>query len=191
MTGSMDRLLAPVHRRISLAVGRAVLRAASAGGARVQVEALAGEVLDDREHEQAYGFASHPLAGAKAVTVSVGGARNNSVVIVISDPRHRPNLAAGESAMHDDRQQAVHLKQDGIVVATPLKIEISGEGDVTISSGTLVRLAAPEVQIHADDSLRLDCGGYGETWTPTGRQTWTQGTTTTPMGPPSPPEHQP
>lgn len=210
---SGDRALEALARMARLLVGRCVLRAAAASGGRAQVEALKDEVLDGREHLQAYGFSSHPLPGARGVVASIGGARNNAVVIVLSDPRHRPDLAAGDAALHDHRQQIIRLTETGIEIETPFdvtvtaaqsvtveaaeSVEITAAGAVTVTAATdltlaaagRLRLQAQTVEIAAQQSMKLDAGGYGETWFPDGRATWTQGTSSKGQSAPQPPEH--
>ena len=109
----LERAIAPLHRRVMLAIGRAVLRQADdAGGAqRLQVSLLAGETRGEVERFQDYGFSSHPIAGAEAVVVSVGGNRDNPVAVVVADRRSRPQgLAAGEVCI----LSLIHISQ-GIV----------------------------------------------------------------------------
>lgn len=170
------RLIKPLADRVALAIGRAVLRlvAEAPGVQLVQVEALAGEVIDRAEHLQAYGFASHPLPGAEAVLVAVGGARNHPLVIVIADRRHRPPLEAGETILHDDQGQTVHMARDRILIKTD----------------KLLRIEAKEVEIHATDRVGIDAGGAGVTYFPDSTHDWRQGLPTV-NHPPAPPEHSP
>lgn len=189
MSDAVSRMLEAAHRRISLAIGRCVLRAAAASGGRVQVEVLKGELMDAREHLQSYGFSSHPLPGARGVTGSVGGSRNNAVILVLSDPRYRPELGAGDAAMHDHRQQIIRLSETGIEIDTPLDVTIKAVQNVTITAAERLRLQAPNIEIAATAALKLDAGGYGETWQPNGRATWTTGTSSLGQSSPQPPEH--
>lgn len=172
----VHRVLKPVTDRLRLVIGRAVLRLVQdlPGVQLVQVEALAGEVIDQAEHFQAYGFASHPLLGAEAIVAAVGAARNHPVVIVIADRRYRPQLAAGEAILFDDQGQTVHVKRDGVVVTTD----------------KVFRVEAQTVEIHATDRVRIDAGGAGVTYWPDHTDDWRQGLPTT-NHPPSPPEHSP
>lgn len=201
----MSRALEEIARTARLIVGRCVLRAAAASGGRAQVEGLKDEVLDGREHLQAYGFSSFPLPGARGVVASIGGARNNAVVIVLADPRHRPELAAGDAALHDHRQQIIRLTETGIEIDTPFdvtvtaarsvtieateSVAITAAMDVTIAATGRLRIEGQTVEIVGQQSLKLDAGGYGETWFPDGRATWTLGTSSKGQSVPQPPEH--
>lgn len=201
MVAGLSRALEPLSRRIGGLVRRGVVHTAANGGGRLtlQVEALAGDTRDGCEYMLPYGLFAHPLPGGEAVPVAVGATPGHSVVLTVADRRyHLREGRPGEVALHDDQGQVVHLTREGIRIETALAITIEAAqsvdvaGDtVTVTASTLARITAPEVQIHAAQSLRLDAGGYGETWTPTGRKTWTQGASTTQMGPPSPPEHTP
>lgn len=67
MIATLRRVAAPLHRRIHLMIGRAVLTALSdaAGRQRVQFGALKGETKDGVERVQEYGITSCPLPGAQ------------------------------------------------------------------------------------------------------------------------------
>lgn len=119
-------LINPIARRVSLMVGRALLAAASAGGNRqfVQITSLAGEVKDNVEHVQPYGFASRPLNGAQVVFLCVGGSRDHMIAVCIDDPRHRPPLEPGEAAIWTDEGDIIHLKRDRTIEVTTLNLVV-------------------------------------------------------------------
>jgi phage baseplate assembly protein V len=193
MVAGLHRALEPLRRRMDGLVRRAVVRAVDDAGGRqtVQAEGLAGDLRDQREHFQPYGFSGHALPGAECLMLSVGGGAGHTVVIGVEDRRYR--LAAtqpGEVALYDDQGQVVHLTRDGIVIRSSNPITVEGQV-VTVRATELARIEAVDVQIHATASLRLDCGGQGVTWTPSQIQAWQQGVTLQNMGAPSPPEHQP
>lgn len=182
--GSISRMVKPVADRVALTIGRAVLRLVkeAAGVQLVQIEALKGEVIDQAEHLQQYGFASSPLPGAEAVVAAVGGARNHPIVLVIADRRYRPSLQPGEAILHDDQGQVIHISRDGVLVTT--------EKPITISTTGLFRVDANEVEIHGKVKVKIDAGGAGVTYTPTKTDDWRQGLPVV-NHPPSPPEHTP
>lgn len=126
------RLLEPLHRRIMLMVGRAVLRAAAADGG-LQVTLLADETRAGVEHVQPYGLSTRPLGGAEAIIFSVGGNRDHPLAVVVDDPRHRPaGLAAGEVCLHaaQPAEQHIILRADGT-------IHIQATAGVTIDAPTV------------------------------------------------------
>lgn len=123
----------PLARAMKLSIGRALLHAVQEGGNRqlLQIEALKGEVRDGVERVQQYGFTSHPLAGAQAVFVCVGGNRDHPVVVALDDPRYRiKDLQAGEVAIFNHQGTKVVLKLDG-------KIEITGATEVLVDTPLL------------------------------------------------------
>ena len=100
LIANYERLSRELRRRVMMMIGRAVLKVIddSTGLQIVQVEALAGEVIDRAERIQSYGFTSHPLPGADALVLAVGGMRQHPVVLV-DDRRHRlKDLEEGEVA---------------------------------------------------------------------------------------------
>lgn len=188
----MAKATAPLANRAKLMVCRAILKMVddAAGLQTVQVKALEGDLRDGAERFQQYGFSSHPLVGAEGVALAVGGATNHTVIIAIDDRRYRvKGLTGGEVAIYDDQGQTIVLKRSGIEVNTPFNVTVNAAGNATVTAQGTARMEGDAVQIHAKTSLKLDCGGYGETWLPSGRRLWTQSTTTSQMGPPMPPEH--
>ncbi len=125
------------------------------GGQRLQLELLADEVLEDIDRHQDYGFASHPLAGATAVTVALGGTRSRSMAIAVADRRYRMTLAAGEVAIHDDQGQKVHLTRDGIVIETT--------GTVAVTAGEAMTFTAPQLTFDIAGAVQFNCGSFAVT----------------------------
>jgi phage baseplate assembly protein V len=158
---AFNRFLQPLRRRVLLMIGRGIIRLVNDahGMQRIQMDGLAGEVLDDVERMQEYGFTSVPLNGAVAVFVALAGERANSLVIAVDDRRYRlSGLNAGEVALYDDLGQSVHLKRNGISL-------FSGENIILKTDGVL-RLEGDQVEIHGVTSLQTDVHGKGskESW---------------------------
>lgn len=105
MIEQIQKVIAPLHRRVMLAIGRAVLNAVYDSGKvqLAQASMLSDEVRDRMERMAEYGFTSVPLPGAQAVAVFVGGERGNGVIVATGDPRYRPRgLQPGEVAIYTD-----------------------------------------------------------------------------------------
>ena len=164
---AVNRWIAPLKRRLTLMIGRSVLRLVDDAMQlqSLQVEALAGETLDGVERFQQYGFTSHPHPDAEAIILSVAGERANAVVIAVDDRRYRiTNLTAGEVALYDDQGQSVIMKRDGIVIDTdrPDGVQITAPivtvnaPVVTVDSADSVIVTAPVVTV---DSADVRLGG--------------------------------
>jgi phage gp45-like len=76
---AVQRLVAPLKRRVLLMVGRAVVERVydDLKCQGLQVSLLNGEVRDKVEHFQPYGFTSHPPPGSEGVFLAVGGNRSH------------------------------------------------------------------------------------------------------------------
>lgn len=115
------KAIAPIARRIQLAIGRAVLSAVQDGGNRqfIQFAALKGETKDKVERVQEYGFTSHPHPGAQVVFVCVAGNRDHPVAVAVDDARYRlKGLTAGEVAIYTDEGDTIILKRGNTVEIT-------------------------------------------------------------------------
>lgn len=137
------KLSAPIRRRITLMVSRAVGRLVDPATLlqTLQLELLKGEVLDGVEHMEGYGRTAHPPAGYEALTASLGGDRAHTVALAAFHRQFRVrNLAEGEQAIYDDLGNVIHFKRDRIMV----------------NSGDLVEVIAPEVKVIASTKITLD-----------------------------------
>lgn len=148
----LGRIMAPMQRKLSQMVGRAVLRAINDGTSTqtVQLELLKDELYDGVERFQEYGFTSVPHAGAEAVMVSIGGTRGHGIVIAVDDKRYRiKSLENGEVAIYTDEDQdgghRIHLKRNkeiellsdttASILQTPTKTTVSNDTEIEVVSG--------------------------------------------------------
>jgi len=129
----IDKITAPLKRRVSLMVGRAVLSAAvddSTQFQTIQADVLADETLDGLERIQNYGFTGVPFEDAEAVIVFPQGNRDHGLVICVDDRRFRLKaLKNGEVAMYTDEGDKIHLKRGGIIHVDSSNIEL-GKGSI-------------------------------------------------------------
>lgn len=120
--------------RVMMMFGRGVLRGTKDDGPRqqVQVELLKGEVRDDVEHMQNYGFTSHATGGDCAVAF-LGGNREQGIVLVVDDRRFRLALQPGEVAIYDDLGNKIELLRDLVKVTAITKLQIDAPaGEINI-----------------------------------------------------------
>lgn len=112
-----------------LARGVVVLANATRKLQSLQLRITAGEVKDDMEHLEPYGFTSCPHAGAEALAGFIGD-RSHGVVLVVSDRRYRlPNLQAGEVALYTDEGDRVVLKRGRVIEMETQTLRITaGQG---------------------------------------------------------------
>lgn len=142
---AMQRIMKPMKDRLFLVVGRAVISAVNDAQniQETQLKGLSGEALDRVQRFQHFGFSSNPPAGSEAIIVSLGGNRENSVVIATENRNVRfKNLASGETAIYTDDGTYIVLKKAGQVevkAATKLTVDVPNSeftGNVDIK-GTL------------------------------------------------------
>lgn len=102
-------------------IARGVVAAVHAAGRmqRLQLRLLAGEVKDEVEHLEPYGYTSHALPGAEHLTLFLDGDRSHGVAIVVADRRYRLQaLPAGGVALYDNAGSSFVLNADGTVKTT-------------------------------------------------------------------------
>ena len=140
----INRLLAPLARRIRLIVSRAVVTVVYDGLKMqgLQLTLLAGETADQVERFQEYGFTSVPKAGAEAIAAAIGGARGHLVAIAVDDRRYRmQDMQPGEVALYTDEGDYIKLSRGRII-----QVVAGAEVDVT----------APTIKFTASNSMTFD-----------------------------------
>jgi len=99
-----------------LARGTVVLANSASKLQSLQMRLTAGELNDDIEHFEPYGFTSRPLAGAEGVVTFLGGDRSHAIALVVADRRYRlQSLASGEVAIYTDEGDKIHFKRGRII----------------------------------------------------------------------------
>lgn len=121
-----------------LARGTVVLANSANKLQSLQMRLTAGEVNDDMEHFEPYGFTSNPLAGAEGIATFLGGDRSHAVVLVVADRRYRLKaLAAGEVAIYTDEGDKIHFKRGRVIDIETATLNIRASSGVNIDSPTL------------------------------------------------------
>jgi phage baseplate assembly protein V len=141
---------------------RGVIRLVKAAGAvqLVQVDGLAGEMLQDAELFQHYGFTSNPLPGTMAVIVPVGGKTSHGIVVATEHGTYRKkNLVSGEVALYTDEGDYVLLSRGRIIkVVAGAQLEVTAPL-VTIKASTKVRMETPLLEVTGEIKDRCDSTG--------------------------------
>jgi phage baseplate assembly protein V len=120
----------------------------------VGLKLIAGEVKDNVEHLEPYGFTSAAKDGAEVLVVFPGGDRSHGVVVTVADRRYRlKGLARGEVAIYDDQGQSVTLTRKGIVVN-------GGGKPIIFTNASKARF---EMDIEATGQIKDLCDSAGKT----------------------------
>lgn len=188
----VERLIAPLRRRVLAMIGRAVVRLVDDGPPRqrMQVEVLAGEVLDEVERMQQYGLSSCPPPGSDAIVLALGGMRQHPVVIAAEYPPTRPNRAeCGDVSLYtwrDDRRErgvarhTIYLSgTDARMIRLMSRSEAGATARCTLRSGPAasivqeIRAAGAGVSVSAEigmtpAAITLRCGRSSITLTDAG-----------------------
>ena len=171
MRDTLDRWGRQFRDRIGMMVARGILNLVDDSGEvqLVQITMLDGEVSDQVEHRQPYGFTSNTKGGGstEAIVLAVGGQRGNAVAILVGDPASRlKGLQPGEVAMHDDQAQRIVILRDKILITTTKDIEVDGDnvaltatGNLTATVSGTAQISAPHVQLTSNDVQLGAAGG--------------------------------
>lgn len=123
------------------------------GRQTAQVEVTKGELIDDMERMQDYGFTSNPpISGTDAIVAFLGGSREQGVIIRMENRSFRlKGLEAGEVAMFDDLGNVFKL----------------GRNSVDLVAITKATVTAPIIEATASTSAKVQVGAASMTITPT------------------------
>ena len=144
----------------------------------LQINLLAGEMRDEVEHTEPYGFTSEPLTDGlpEAFALFFDGDRSHGIVFCVADRRYRlKSLKPGEVAIYDDLGQKIHLTRTGIEVVTPKNLTATVGGNVTetvggsltatVTGAAMIKAASVKIDApstHITGSLLVDGGITGK-----------------------------
>lgn len=149
----IQQLFKPLKRQIRQLFTRGLVRLVDPGKMLqlLQVELRSGEVLDNVEHFEPYGFTSHPHRDeAEVLAASLSGRRSHTVAVMVSNRLYRiKGLAEGEVAINDDLGNLMHFKRDRILISAVSLVEViapachiqaitTHDGNVTINGNLVV-----------------------------------------------------
>lgn len=146
-----------IDRRIRAALGgirlafRGVITLVKAAGTvqLVQMDALAGEQLQDNELFQHYGFTSNPLPGTMAIVLPIGGRTAHGIIVATEHGSYRlKNLLPGEVAIYTDEGDSVILKRGRVIEVTTQTFRVN--------AGTAIELNAPVITGNAATSVSFN-----------------------------------
>jgi phage baseplate assembly protein V len=101
----------------------------------LQLRLTAGEVKDNMEHLEPYGFTASPLEGAEALAGFFAGDRSHGVVIVVSDRRFRlKGLKPGEVAIYTDEGDRIHLKRGRVIDIDTVTLNVKASDSVNFDT---------------------------------------------------------
>lgn len=104
----------------------------------IQVTVLSGEVQTDVERFQNFGFTAHPVAGAEALVVYIGGDRDHGTAVAVDDPNFRPtDVPAGGSAQYDITKRKAEFDGQGNWKVNPLLKSALSSPSVELGSGSV------------------------------------------------------
>jgi phage baseplate assembly protein V len=96
----------------------------------LQLRITAGEVKDDVEHLEPYGFTACPHDGAEAL-VGFLGDRSHGVVIMVADRRFRlQGLKPGEVALYTDEGDSLVFRRGRVIEVETVTFKVKAEASV-------------------------------------------------------------
>jgi phage gp45-like len=85
------------------------------GSDKIQVSILDGEIADNVDRVEPYGFSYRPKKGCRAYMLFPSGDRTRGFALIVGDKRYQMDLAEGEVAVHDDAGNYMHMQHGGTI----------------------------------------------------------------------------
>jgi phage baseplate assembly protein gpV len=110
-------------------------------------------------------------------------------------PLHHTHWQGSDYRYEKDGTRRAYVAKDDVLevegngtVLIHGTMDVHVVGNATIRSDAVLRLAAPEVHIHANNIFRFDVNGHGQKWYPDGTETWCDNDVSKPHHDHAPPE---
>lgn len=166
MSKDFSRVADKLGNSIRNLFARAVVKLVSDGLKMqgLQLAVLDGELIDDVEHPQPYGFTSHCHPGAEAFVAFTGGDRSHGIALVVDDRRYRiKSLKPGEVCIYTDEGDTITLKRDRNIEIKTLHLTIDAEEDCTTNTKRYTVNADARVEFNTPSfAMRGTDGGRAE-----------------------------
>ncbi|WP_296966948.1 phage baseplate assembly protein V [uncultured Desulfovibrio sp.] len=149
-------MLERVSNRLRGMVARGVVKMVSDGlkMQAQQIQLLDGEIVDNVERPQQYGFTSVPHGDAECFVVFVGGGREHGIILSVDDRRYRlKGLQGGEVALYTDEGDKIVLKRQNTIEVTTKKYVVKAEDSVTMETKTYT--------VNASEGVNYNTPSYG------------------------------
>lgn len=139
MSRLLDKALAPIKRRISQMLVRALVTSVNEDVKRqtLQVKMRADESADDIERFQNYGISSNPPLGSEAILAALGGNLGQLVAIAVENKDYRPQGEIGDVFLYHLSGHQIQLTKDGTINITANKVNLTATEEVNIVSPTV------------------------------------------------------
>ena len=133
---TIDKALAPVRRRVSQMLIRALVTSVNEDVQRqtLQVKMRADESADDVERFQNYGVSSHPPLGSESILAALGGNLGQLVAIAVENKQYRPKGEMGDVFLYHLEGHCMHLTKDGVCNITAKKVNLTAADEFNIVS---------------------------------------------------------
>lgn len=122
--------------KLKAMIGRCIIAAVAddAKTQTLQIEAFAGDIHDEVERLQQFGFTGVPLADAEGIVLFVAGNHDHPVVIAAENRDLRVRgLKAGESAVYNSSGHKIVLYHDRCEINTP-RFVVNAETEAVITA---------------------------------------------------------
>ena len=129
----MNQAIRALARRIQLLFTTGKATRVSASGLQAQVQLSDGETHDYPTVEP-FGHAGFAPDGSQAIVLAKGGEREGGgLVIQLRNTKGRPDLAQGDSALHNAGGDYIWIKEDGTIEVKASKVDVQAEA-VTVNA---------------------------------------------------------
>lgn len=122
-----------LKRKLQLLVGRCVINTIK--NEKYQIELLPGEVRDNIEIMQHFGYKSVPPKETIGLTLSIGGVRDDTIIIATGN-KTAPEVKEGESTIYNNFSERIELLEKMMILNGEV-ININGDSKQLVTHAEL------------------------------------------------------
>ena len=155
---SLERILRPITNKLSLMLGRAVIRALTTDNGKLQIDAeiFADDIVTKREYFTHHGLFSRPPIGSHCLIACPGGRRENAVIVAVKSNANIPDQAAtAEIALYTSQGSVIALMPNGDIAIKASKVTVNCS-TAEITAASTLALKAPSIALNA---ANVSCSG--------------------------------
>ena len=155
---SLERLMRPITNKITLMLGRAVIRALQIDHGKVLLdcEMFADDLSTKLEYFSHHGLFSKPPIGSHCMMACPGGRRDHAVIIAVKTAAAIPeNAAIAEVALYNSQGSYIAIMPNGDIAINGSKVTVTCDNAEVAATGNLA-LKAPNIALNA---ANVTCSG--------------------------------
>lgn len=148
---ALERILRPITNKLTLMLGRAVIRAVAIDKGQIALDAemFADDIVAKMEYFTHHGLFSKPPSNSHCIMLCPGGRRENAVIVAVKSAASIPAQAsAAEIALYTSQGSVIALMENGDIHVKASKVNVNC-ATAEITAAEKLSMQAPMIDLKA------------------------------------------